>query len=166
MKVFISKVANGLSLSQSEAEEAFGIIMSGDATPSQMGAFLMGLRIRGETIEEITGAARAMRKKSKKIKASKDALDIVGTGGDNTGTFNISTGSALVAAGAGVTVAKHGNRAISSKSGSADVLAELGVNTDAEFSVIEKAIKGPIDKKIIPEEIAVAKKLRAHLNIK
>ncbi|PPR61657.1 MAG: Anthranilate phosphoribosyltransferase, partial [Alphaproteobacteria bacterium MarineAlpha3_Bin7] len=101
MKAFISKVANGLSLSESEAEEAFGIIMSGDATPSQMGAFLMGLRLRGETIEEITGAARAMRKKSKKIKAPKDALDIVGTGGDSTGTFNISTGSALVAAGAG-----------------------------------------------------------------
>ena len=141
MKVFISKVANGLSLSESEAEEAFGIIMSGDATPSQMGAFLMGLRLRGETIEEITGAARAMRKKSKKIKAPKDALDIVGTGGDSTGTFNISTGSTLVAAGAGVTIAKHGNRAISSKSGSADVLSELGVNTDAEFSVIEKAIQ-------------------------
>ena len=141
MKVFLSKVANGLSLSESEAEEAFGIIMSGDATPSQMGAFLMGLRIRGETIEEITGAARAMIKKSKKIKAPKDALDIVGTGGDSTGTFNISTGSTLVVAGAGVTIAKHGNRAISSKSGSADVLSQLGVNTDAEFSVIEKAIQ-------------------------
>jgi anthranilate phosphoribosyltransferase len=106
-----------------------------------MGALLMALRVRGETVEEITGAARAMRAKATRIQAPDDAMDIVGTGGDAAGTYNVSTGAALVVAACGVPVAKHGNRAASSKSGSADVLAALGVNLDAPMSVIETAIR-------------------------
>src|SRR6516162_9059096 len=127
----LAQVAQGKSLSENEAETAFDIIMSGDATPSQMGAFLMALRVRGETVNEITGAARIMRAKAVSIDAPPGAIDTCGTGGDASGSFNISTASALVVAGCGVPVAKHGNRALSSKSGSADVLTALGVNIDA-----------------------------------
>jgi anthranilate phosphoribosyltransferase len=126
-KPFIAKIAAGESLSRSEAETAFDALLSGDVTPAQMGGFLIGLRLRGETIEEITGAVAAMRAKMLRVAAPASAIDIVGTGGDGHGTYNISTLTALIVAACGVPVAKHGNRAASSKSGSSDVLAALGV---------------------------------------
>jgi anthranilate phosphoribosyltransferase len=141
LKPFLGRLATGARLAEAEAEEAFEIIMSGGATPSQIGAFLMALRLRGETVEEITAAARIMRAKVAHVPAPPGAIDIVGTGGDASGTLNISTGAALVVAGAGVPVAKHGNRALSSKSGAADVLAALGVNIDADFALIARSIR-------------------------
>jgi anthranilate phosphoribosyltransferase len=140
LKSLLATVAAGRSLSESEAEAAFDIIMSGDATPSQMGGFLMALRVRGETVDEITGAARIMRAKAVHIDAPHGAIDTCGTGGDASGSFNISTASALVVAGCGVPVAKHGNRALSSKSGSADVLSALGVNIDADLAVVRACL--------------------------
>jgi len=141
IKPLLDKVADGNFLSETEAGTAFDIIMSGNATPAQIGAFLMGLRVRGETVNEITAAARIMRSKALSIVAPKNAIDLVGTGGDGSGTLNISTGAAIVVAGCGVPVAKHGNRALSSKTGSADVLSALGVNINCEMSLIEKSIK-------------------------
>ena len=140
LKPMLATVADGISLSENEAEQAFDIIVSGDATPSQIGALLMALRLRGETVEEITGAARAMRAKATSVSAPDGAMDIVGTGGDSIGTHNVSTATALVVAGCGVPVAKHGNRAFTSKSGAADVLSALGVDLDADFKNVEKAI--------------------------
>ncbi len=140
LKPFLATVAAGRSLSADDAEAAFGVIMSGGATPAQIGGFLMALRVRGETIAEITGAVRVMRAKALHVQAPPDAIDIVGTGGDAKGTFNISTAAALVVAGCGVPVAKHGNRALSSRCGSADVLVALGVNIEAPVPVIERAI--------------------------
>src|SRR5262249_22296895 len=134
LKALIAIVAQGRSLSEGEAERAFDIIMSGNATPAQMGGFLMALRVRGETVEEITGAARVMRAKALAIEQPPGAIDTCGTGGDAAGTWNVSTAAALVVAAAGVPVAKHGNRALSSKSGAADVLAALGVNIDADMA--------------------------------
>ncbi len=139
-KGMIAYVAEGRPLSQAAAEKAFEIIMSGEATPSQMGAFLMALRVRGETVDEIAGAAKVMRAKALRVEAPAGAIDTCGTGGDARGTYNISTGAALVVAGCGVPVAKHGNRALSSKSGSADVLAALGVNIEAEMALVEKSL--------------------------
>lgn len=138
---FIAKVAEGQSLTADEAAEAFAIMMSGEASAAQMGAFLMGLRVRGETVEEITGAAQAMRAKATTVKAPEGAIDTCGTGGDAKGTYNISTCTAFVVAGAGVPVAKHGNKSVSSKSGSADVLAALGVNLDVSPQIVSKAIE-------------------------
>ena len=129
-KALIAKVATGASLTRTEAASAFDRMMSGEATPSQMGALLMGLRVRGETVDEITGAVTTMRAKMLGVKAPPDAIDVVGTGGDASGSFNISTCAAFIVAGAGVPVAKHGNRALSSKSGAADVLQALGVKID------------------------------------
>ncbi len=140
LKTRLGAAASGRALDSAEAERAFDIIMSGDATPAQMGGFLMALRVRGETVAEITGAARAMRAKMLTIEAPEGAIDTCGTGGDATGTYNISTGSALVVAACGVPVAKHGNRALSSKSGAADVLVALGVNIDADMSLVKKAL--------------------------
>jgi len=140
-KSLIAKVATGESLTRSESETAFDIMMSGHATPTQIGAFLMGLRIRGETIDEITGAVSVMRAKATPVEAPAGAMDIVGTGGDSAGTYNISTSAAFVVAGAGVPVAKHGNRALSSKSGSADVLKALGVNIDLTPEMIGRCIR-------------------------
>lgn len=140
MKTFVAKVATGEILDEKSAEQAFNILMSGDATPAQIGGFLIGLRVRGEAVSEITGAARAMRAKALFIEAPNNAIDIVGTGGDGTGTYNISTGAALVVAGCGVPVAKHGNRALSSKSGAADVLAALGMNNEADFDLVRQSI--------------------------
>ena len=140
-KQLLAKVADGNALSEQEAERAFDIMMSGDATPSQMGGFLMALRVRGETIEEITGAVRVMRAKAIHVTAPEGAMDIVGTGGDASGSYNISTATALVVAGCGVPVAKHGNRAASSKSGAADVLGALGVDIEADFEKVEQAIR-------------------------
>src|SRR5947209_13115572 len=140
LKALISHVAQGRTLSEDEAEAAFDLIMSGNATPSQMGAFLMALRVRGESVDEITGAARIMRAKALTIDAPAGTIDTVGTGGDGSGTFNISTATALVVAGSGVPVAKHGNRAFSSKSGAADVLAALGVNIDCDMMIVRRCL--------------------------
>jgi len=129
------------ALTQSEAQGAFEVIMSGRATPSQIGGFLMILRQRGESIEEITGAAMVMREKAKAVAAPDGAIDIVGTGGDGKGTLNISTASAIVTASLGVPIAKHGNKALSSKSGASDALGALGVNINADVAVIERAIR-------------------------
>ena len=140
MKALLGKVATGASLTADEAEAAFDVIMSGAATEAQIGAFLMALRVRGETVDEITGAVRAMRAKALKVDAPPDAIDVVGTGGDASGTYNVSTAAALVVAGCGVPVAKHGNRALSSKSGAADVLKALGVNLDAPMELVRESI--------------------------
>lgn len=140
LKALIAAVAEGRTLTQDEAHLGFDIMMSGNATPAQMGAFLMALRVRGETVDEITGAARTMRAKVTAVRAPDDAIDLVGTGGDGIGTWNVSTASALVVAGCGVPVAKHGNRAFSSKAGSADVLSSLGVNLDCDLRLVERAI--------------------------
>jgi anthranilate phosphoribosyltransferase len=129
-KALIGKVATGAVLSREESSGAFDRMMSGEATPSQMGALLMGLRVRGETVDEITGAVAAMRAKMLRVKAPENAIDVVGTGGDASGSYNISTCASFIVAGAGIPVAKHGNRALSSKSGSADVLTSLGVKID------------------------------------
>jgi anthranilate phosphoribosyltransferase len=137
----IGKVATGVTLSREEAARAFDQMMSGEATPSQMGALLMALRVRGETVEEITGAVTTMRAKMLCVEAPPDAIDVVGTGGDASGSFNISTCAALIVAGAGVPVAKHGNRALSSLSGAADVLAALGVNIDLTPEKIAHCIR-------------------------
>lgn len=130
LKTHIAHVASGGSLSFDAAREAFDIMMSGEATPSQIGGFLMGLRVRGETVSEISGAVATMRAKMLRVEAPSDSVDIVGTGGDGSGSYNVSTCAAFIVAGAGVPVAKHGNRALSSKSGAADALAALGVNIE------------------------------------
>ncbi|MFQ5764726.1 MAG: anthranilate phosphoribosyltransferase [Rhodospirillales bacterium] len=141
LKPILAKLAGGESLSADEAEGAFGVIMSGEATAAQIGAILMALRIRGETVDEITGAVRTMRAKALAVAAPDDAIDVVGTGGDASGTYNISTGAAIVVAACGVPVAKHGNKALSSKSGAADVLAALGVDIEADLGLVERAIR-------------------------
>src|SRR5205809_7701258 len=129
-KTLIGKVATGATLTRDESTKAFDYMMSGEATPSQMGGLLMGLRLRGETIDEITGAVTTMRAKMTKVAAPPGAIDVVGTGGDASGSYNISTCAAFIVAGAGIPVAKHGNRALSSRSGAADVLAALGVRIE------------------------------------
>ncbi|MCB2010272.1 MAG: anthranilate phosphoribosyltransferase [Geminicoccaceae bacterium] len=139
-KALINKAAEGAGLTFAEASDAFSIMMSGDATPAQMAGLLMALRVRGETVDEITAGASVLRERMTAIRAPADAIDIVGTGGDGSHTFNISTASAIVAAGAGLTIAKHGNRGLSSRSGASDVLTALGVNIDAPMDRIEKAI--------------------------
>ncbi len=136
LKALIGRVASGERLSEDDAATAFDVMMSGNATPAQMGGFLMALRVRGETVDEITGAARTMRAKALSIEAPPEAFDTAGTGGDGSGTFNISTATAIVLAGAGVPMAKHGNRNLSSHCGSADVLAALGVNIDADMALV------------------------------
>ena len=140
LKALIAKVANGDSLNRDDARQAFDILMSGEATPSQIGAFLMALRVRGETVDEIFGAVSSMRARMIPVTAPADAMDIVGTGGDGLGTYNISTLAAIIVAGAGVPVAKHGNRALSSKSGTADALSVLGVKLDIEPELISRCI--------------------------
>ncbi|MFC1552787.1 anthranilate phosphoribosyltransferase, partial [Candidatus Latescibacterota bacterium] len=127
----IKKVIEGIDLSRDEAFEVMNLIMSGEATDAQIGGFLVAMRLKGETVEEISSFTRVMREKATKIEAgTPDVLDTCGTGGDGSHTFNISTLSAFVAAGAGITVAKHGNRSVSSKCGSADLIKELGINVD------------------------------------
>jgi len=139
-RVLLAKVGNGETLTVDEAERAFDIMTSGDATPAQMGAFLMGLKVRGETAQELAGGARALRAKAQKVKAPPGAIDIVGTGGDHHGTYNVSSCSSFVVAGAGVPVAKHGNRAFTSKSGAADVLAALGIGLELPIETLEQAL--------------------------
>ena len=140
LKGFIGQLAQGRPLSRVQAEQAFGVMMSGEATPAQIGGFLMAMRVRGETIDEITGAVSVMREKMTRIAGPANAIDVCGTGGDQAGTLNISTAVAFVCAACDVPVAKHGNRAASSKSGAADVLAALGVNIDADMETIERAL--------------------------
>jgi anthranilate phosphoribosyltransferase len=139
-KAILAKVATGAPLAVEEAALAFDTMMSGEATPSQMGALLMALRVRGETVDEITGAVRTMRAKMLEVRAPHDAVDIVGTGGDGSGSYNISTCAAFIVAGAGVPVAKHGNRALSSRCGAADVLGALGVRINLSPDEIARCI--------------------------
>lgn len=128
-------------LSPTEAKQAFGILFEGEATPSQIGGLLMAMRARGETVDEYAAAALVMRAKCNPVKAPEGAMDIVGTGGDGKGTLNISTATAFVVAGAGVIVAKHGNRNLSSKSGAADALTQMGINVMVGPQVVEKSLK-------------------------
>jgi len=137
LKPLLAKLAGGTALTEAEAEAAFDIIMSGEATPAQIGGLLMAMRVRGETVAELTGAVRAMRARMTSIVAPEGAIDVCGTGGDNAGTLNVSTAVTFVLAGAGVPVAKHGNRALSSRTGGADVLAALRVNVDAPMERLE-----------------------------
>ncbi len=141
LKPLIAKAADGKSLTLEESKIAFDILMSGEATPAQVAGLLMALRVRGETVDEITGAVSVMREKMLRVAAPADAIDIVGTGGDASGSYNISTCAAIVAAGAGLSVAKHGNRALSSKSGAADVLLALGVKLDTGPEKISQCIR-------------------------
>jgi anthranilate phosphoribosyltransferase len=140
LKTHIAKVAGGEPLSFEESRDAFDIIMSGEATPGQIGGFLMALRVRGETVEEISGAVATMRAKMLPVAAPAGAIDIVGTGGDGSHSLNISTAAAFVIAGAGVPVAKHGNRGLSSQTGAADVLTGLGVKLELEPKAIARCI--------------------------
>jgi anthranilate phosphoribosyltransferase len=139
-KALIAKAATGAVLSRAEAARGFDRMMSGEATPSQMGGLLMALRVRGETVDEITGAVTTMREKMLRVTAPAGAIDVVGTGGDASGSYNISTCAALIVAGAGVPVAKHGNRALSSRSGAADVLGALGVKIDLTPEAVGRCI--------------------------
>ncbi|MGH1417439.1 MAG: anthranilate phosphoribosyltransferase [Hyphomicrobiaceae bacterium] len=141
LKDLMAKVADARTLGQSEIETALNLLMSEAAAPTQMAAFLMALRVRGETVDEITGAAQTLRNKMTPVSAPPGAVDIVGTGGDSHGTYNVSTCAAFVAAGAGLQVAKHGNRSVSSKSGASDVLAALGVKLDVSPETVARAIK-------------------------
>jgi anthranilate phosphoribosyltransferase len=140
-KPLIAKVAAGSQLSRADAAAAFDAILSGEVTPSQLGGFLMALRVRGETVEEITGAVTAMRAKMLPVAAPAGAIDVVGTGGDGSGSYNVSTLAALIVAACGVPVAKHGNRAASSKSGTADTLAALGVKIGVAPALVERCIR-------------------------
>ena len=142
LKPFLAKIVACEDLSEQECEEAMSLIMSGKATEAQVAGFLVALRMKGETVEEITGCARAMRAAATRVDVEGlDVIDTCGTGGDRTGTFNVSTAAALVAAGTGVPVAKHGNRSVSSGSGSADVLKALGVNLEAPPELIGQCIR-------------------------
>jgi anthranilate phosphoribosyltransferase len=141
LKSIIGKVATGATLSREEAASAFDSMMSGEATPSQMGALVMALRVRGETVDEITGAVSVMRAKMLRVDAPASAVDIVGTGGDGSGSVNVSTCASFIVAGAGIPVAKHGNRALSSRSGAADVLAALGVKIDLKPEQVGRCVK-------------------------
>jgi anthranilate phosphoribosyltransferase len=141
LKPVLARLAAGEHLAESEAEAAFDTVMAGEATPAQIAGMLMAMRVRGETVAEMTGAVRAMRARMIAVELPEEAIDIVGTGGDMAGTLNISSAAALVVAGAGVPVAKHGNRALSSRAGASDVLTALGVNTDVPFARIPDVLR-------------------------
>ncbi len=140
-KPFLAKLATGSSLTRAEAEAAFEQILAGEVTPAQLGGFLMAMRVRGESVDEIIGAVTAMRARMVRVDAPADAIDIVGTGGDGHGTYNVSTLASLIVAACGVPVAKHGNRAASSRSGASDVLTALGVRTGLDPAGVEACIK-------------------------
>ncbi len=140
-KSFVQKIATGATLSRAEAQEAFDTMLTGGAAPAQIGAFLMALRVRGETVDEISGAVASLRGKVIPVAAPDGAMDIVGTGGDGSGSYNVSTAAAFVVAGCGVKVAKHGNRGMSSKSGTADTQAALGIKLDVSPEVISRCIE-------------------------
>jgi len=141
LKPVLARLADGAALSADEAEDAFGIIMSGEATPAQIAGMLMAMRVRGETVGELTGAVRAMRARMVAVAAPPDALDVCGTGGDGGGTLNVSTAVTFVLAGCGVPVAKHGNRNLSSLTGGADVLTALGVNVDVALDRLPAVLR-------------------------
>jgi anthranilate phosphoribosyltransferase len=141
LKPILARLADGARLTEAEAEEAFGIIMAGEATPAQIAGMLMAMRVRGETVAEMTGAVRAMRARMVAIEAPPGAMDIVGTGGDAAGTLNISTTTAMVVAGCGVPVAKHGNRALSSRSGAADAISALGISLDMPMERLPEVLR-------------------------
>jgi anthranilate phosphoribosyltransferase len=141
LRQLIQKVSGGATLSEVEIRTALEQMTEGAATPAQMGAFLMALRVRGETVEEIAGAAQMLRARMHGVEVPPGAVDIVGTGGDGTGTYNVSTCAALVAAGAGVKIAKHGNRSVSSLAGASDVLTALGVKIDVPFEITARCVK-------------------------
>ena len=139
----IAQVIEGHDLTRPEMVEVMNAIMSGEATDAQIGGFLVGLRIKGESVDEIAGAAQVMREKATRIQTDRrPVVDTCGTGGDHSGTFNISTTAAFVAAGAGLCVAKHGNRAATSQCGSADVLKALGVNVAADPETVGRTMRG------------------------
>ena len=138
-------------LTRAEAEAAFEVLFEGEATPSQIGGLLMTLRTRGETVEEYAAAAAVMRSKCRAVRAPEGAIDVVGTGGDGKGTLNISTAAAFVVAGAGVTVAKHGNRNLSSKSGAADALAQMGIEVMVGPEAVEKALEEVGETQLSPD---------------
>lgn len=140
-RTYLTKIINKTNLTQSEMSEMIGIIFSGEVTDSQVGAFMAALATKGETFEELAGAAQAMRRKALRIEApGQTVVDTCGTGGDGANTFNISTTTAFVVAGSGVTVAKHGNRSVSSQCGSADLLERLGINLNTAPEIVEEAI--------------------------
>jgi anthranilate phosphoribosyltransferase len=141
LRAALATIVDGGTLTLDEARLAMGEVMDGEATPSQLAALLMGLRMRGETVEELAGFASAMRERVVRVEAPAGAIDVVGTGGDGSGTFNISTTAALVVAAAGIPVAKHGNRAITSKSGAADVLDALGIRIDHDAASAGEALR-------------------------
>ena len=139
-KLLLGKLATGAALTRVEAEAAFDHLLSGEVTPTQTGAFLMGLRVRGETVDEISGAVAAMRRRMVRVAAPDGAVDIVGTGGDGSGSYNVSTLAAVIVAACGVPVAKHGNRAASSRSGASDVLSALGVRVGGTPAEVERCL--------------------------
>jgi anthranilate phosphoribosyltransferase len=141
LKPVLARLASGETLDEAQAEAAFGVIMSGEATPAQIAGLLMAMRVRGETVAELTGAVRAMRARMAAIEAPLDAIDVCGTGGDNAGTLNVSTAVTFVLAGCGVTVAKHGNRNLSSRTGGADVLTALGVEINTPFEALPRILR-------------------------
>jgi anthranilate phosphoribosyltransferase len=140
-KPYLAKVATGAALTRDEARDAFDMLLSGEVTPAQAGGFLMALRVRGEALDEIIGAVSAMRQRMLTVEAPEAAIDIVGTGGDQSGSYNVSTAAAMIVAGCGIPVAKHGNRAASSKSGAADVLAALGVKIGLDTAALSRCLK-------------------------
>ena len=176
LKNYIALAAEA-PLTRDQADKAFTIIMNGEATDAQIGGFLMTLRTRGESIEEYSAAANVMRLKCKAVNAPIGAIDIVGTGGDGKSTLNISTATALVTAGAGVVVAKHGNRNLSSKSGASDALSQSGVNIMVEPDVVEKAIQEigigfmmapmhhPAVKHVMPARVTASQSVKITLDI-
>jgi anthranilate phosphoribosyltransferase len=141
LKPVLARLALGETLSEDDSEAAFGVVMSGEATPAQIAGLLMAMRVRGETVAEMTGAVRALRSRMAGIAAPEGAIDVCGTGGDNAGSLNVSTAVTFVLAGAGVPVAKHGNRALSSRTGGADVLSELGVNVDVALERLPEILR-------------------------
>ena len=141
LKPVLARLATGESLSEAEAEAAFGIIMAGEATPAQIAGLLMAMRVRRETVAELTGAVRAMRARMSRVEAPEGAIDVCGTGGDGSGSLNVSTAVTFVLAGLGVPVAKHGNRALSSRTGGADVLTALGVNVEVPLPRLPQVLR-------------------------
>ena len=144
LKPLIKTIAEGGSLSRQEMETCFDTILEGEASPVQMAAFITALKMKGETPDDIAAGASVLRRRAATVSAGDLAMDVVGTGGDGIGTWNISSATAFVMAGAGVQIAKHGNRAISSKSGAADVLSSLGINLDADMGLVQKALDAGI----------------------